>query len=964
MTKRWTDDLSHAIRMAADAETDQELIHRYIHKKDQTAFAQLVRRHAFLVHGVCRRALSSPQDAEDACQATFLVLARKAKTEQWHSSVANWLYVTARRVAADARVAAKRRTKREGRAAVRPPQEPVDRMTGRELLAALDEELDRLPPRYREPLVLCYLEGLTRDEASHRLGIPSATLKSQLERGRKRLADALTKRGYTLGAGLLALATISNSASSASLATDVLAAVTGKSSVSVAALANGVVMKGLINKSLLAAVALLSVTSLGIGLAAGSWSAVQQQPDKAMTAKKPAIVNEPAKADKTVTQEPRTIKGTVLGPDGKPLAGAKLFVPKLTKTEATSDVGAAADLVGTAGAEGQFNLTLTLPGKGVWARAYLIAHAAGLGVDWVDLNESKSSDDVTLRLPQDVPITGRVVNTEGKPVAGVSVSATSIYVPANEKLDDYLSGWLRNLRDNLATPRKRLNFALDGIAGTVTTDGSGGFTLSGAGAERIVMVTFYGGGVARSRPYVITRARFDPKPYNDVLLNKEHDNLRVNNRFLGLYPPSFTFVAETGKTVEGVIKDASSGSPLAGCTVSSLIGFGVGVKTVSDLNGRYRIEGLPKNSRGYSIHVAPPKASAFLDRNANAADTDGYTQVKLDIEMVKGVVVTGRVVDRQTGKGVQGGVRLAPLPDNRFFASKPGFDNYRSNATMEGTDSDGRFRLVTIPGKALVMAQVQEGEKFNGNHLSPYRRAVADPDHKDLFTYDQDDDSWTITTASGSVEFTNVEHAVKVIDVKEAGETVVELVVDRGVTAQLKVQDTEGNPLAGAWVAGLTDSWPITYKLPEATATVFALNSEKPRILTIYHAGKNVGGTVTIRGDEKEPLVAKLDPAGRLTGRLLDLDGAPLVGAQVSIGPQSRISRDLYRIANVDGNSVFTDKDGRFTLTGIVPGIAFSLQTQREQVYFRGNPRIGWRQLKPGETLDLGDWKMEPIRLR
>src|SRR5438552_3271201 len=82
-------------------------------------------------------------------------------------------------------------------------------MTGREAFAALDEELDRLPPRYREPLVLCYLEGLSREEAAARLGVPAATLKSQLDRGRKKLGDALTRRGVVPGAGLLALAVTS-----------------------------------------------------------------------------------------------------------------------------------------------------------------------------------------------------------------------------------------------------------------------------------------------------------------------------------------------------------------------------------------------------------------------------------------------------------------------------------------------------------------------------------------------------------------------------------------------------------------------------------------------------------------------------------------------------------------------------------------------------------------------------------
>src|SRR5262249_49158708 len=146
------------------------------------------------------------QDAEDACQATFLVLAQKAKGNRWQPSVANWLFTTARKVAHNARVAARRRARREAQAAVPEAVQPVDRMTGAELLAARDEELDRLPPRYREPLVLCYLEGLTRDEAAARLGVPAATLKTRLERGRKRLGDALTRRDCTLGAGLLALA--------------------------------------------------------------------------------------------------------------------------------------------------------------------------------------------------------------------------------------------------------------------------------------------------------------------------------------------------------------------------------------------------------------------------------------------------------------------------------------------------------------------------------------------------------------------------------------------------------------------------------------------------------------------------------------------------------------------------------------------------------------------------------------
>ncbi|QJW99884.1 RNA polymerase sigma factor [Frigoriglobus tundricola] len=188
------------------AATDRELLLRFARENDQTAFAALVKRHTPMVLGVCRRALPTVQDAEDACQATFLVLAKRTTGGCWHESVANWLYATARRVAHNARLAAERRARREAGAAVPEAVEPVDRMTGRELLTALDRALEALPARYREPLVLCYLEGLTRDEAATRLGVPLATLHTRIDRARKRLHEILTRAGCGLGVGLLGLA--------------------------------------------------------------------------------------------------------------------------------------------------------------------------------------------------------------------------------------------------------------------------------------------------------------------------------------------------------------------------------------------------------------------------------------------------------------------------------------------------------------------------------------------------------------------------------------------------------------------------------------------------------------------------------------------------------------------------------------------------------------------------------------
>src|SRR5205085_804882 len=102
-----------------------------------------------------------------------------------------------------------------------------------------------------------------------------------------------------------------------------------------------------------------------------------------------------------------------------------------------------------------------------------------------------------------------------------------------------------------------------------------------------------------------------------------------------------------------------------------------------------------------------------------------------DVELVKGVVVSGRVIDRQTGKGVQSGIRFAPLAENKNFG-KPGFDSYKADRTMQSTDNEGRFRVTTIPGKSLLLVQTHGRDEVDGEQMCPYLTARPDPDYKDL----------------------------------------------------------------------------------------------------------------------------------------------------------------------------------------------------------------------------------------
>jgi RNA polymerase sigma factor (sigma-70 family) len=184
--------------------SDGQLLERFLARRDETAFAALLRRHGRMVLHVCRRMLRHPQDAEDAFQATFLLLAQKAASIRKQESVASWLYGVAYHLALRARAQADRRRAEERRAADARPDGAGLRAAWEELQAVLDEELHRLPPKYQAALVLCYLEGRTHEEAARQLGCPLGTVRSRVARARAMLKRRLEKRGLALPAATLA----------------------------------------------------------------------------------------------------------------------------------------------------------------------------------------------------------------------------------------------------------------------------------------------------------------------------------------------------------------------------------------------------------------------------------------------------------------------------------------------------------------------------------------------------------------------------------------------------------------------------------------------------------------------------------------------------------------------------------------------------------------------------------------
>jgi RNA polymerase sigma factor (sigma-70 family) len=274
--------------------TDAELLERFVSQHEDAAIEILVCRHGPMVAGVCHRLLRNHHDAEDAFQATFLVLVRRAASISRGGLLANWLYGVAHQTALKSRQTAAKRARRERQVADMPEPAAAEPGDWHDLHSILDQELSRLPDKYRAAIVLCDLEGKARKEAAQELGVPEGTVASRLARARQMLAKRLARHGLALSATALA-ATLTKKAAAAipaaTLSTTIKAVTlvaagqtTGLVSVNVAALAEGVIQAMFLSKLMRMTVVLLVLGVLAFGgglvqhqMAAGQADALVQK---------------------------------------------------------------------------------------------------------------------------------------------------------------------------------------------------------------------------------------------------------------------------------------------------------------------------------------------------------------------------------------------------------------------------------------------------------------------------------------------------------------------------------------------------------------------------------------------------------------------------------------------------------------------------------------------------------------
>jgi RNA polymerase sigma factor (sigma-70 family) len=899
---------------------DHQLLEQFATHRDEAAFAALLRRHGPMVLGVCRSTLHNLHDAEDVFQAAFLVLARKAGSIHRREAVSSWLHRVAYHLAVKARANSARRRAFEKRAVTMPSADPVLDMSLRELRGVLNEELQQLPEGYRAPLVLCGLEEKSLEEAARLLGWTRWTVKGRLQRGRELLRARLRRRGLALSAGLFATVLSANSVSAQvppSLAASTLKAasllaagkepVAGVVSAQVAALVQGASQTMFTSKAKIATALVLAVT-----VAAAACGVVRH---RAAAADPPAQgrADQPKAQPGPKTEATAEVRGRVLDPDGQPVAGARLYLAK-----AAPD-GPAASPQATSGPDGRFRFAAprSEPEK---APAQVMAVARGHGCDWVKVGPA--GEELTLRLVQDVPIRGRILDPDGKPVAGAKLTITGVSTAQGHDLMIFLVT-VGQGNYAQASPRGWVG-PLPGQDAVVTTGADGRFQLAGAGRDRVVSFRLEGPAIATADLAVRARA---------------------GEKVGGVYGASFDYLAAASRPIRGVVRDKATGKALAGVAigVSTFAHTGVSpTQAVTDREGRYELLGVAKSPR-YYLQLRPADGLYFR-RSAELKDTPGLGALTADIDMLQGLTVRGKVTDKATGKPIANArVDYHPLWINPFIPRKlAGIWDPHSETT---TGPDGSYILTVFPGQGVIGVAGPRPETY-------MPACVTVKERKDFFKlplYSDNNERYMMVgigeNVAGPPVVLSDYHAAVLLEPGEKDEALVrDVALEAPRELKGRVVGPDGRPVTGVWVKGLFRHNEETLK--ESEFTVRGINPKAHRPLVFHHKAKNLGFFLKeLPGAASEPLTIKLQPCGSASGRWVDPDGQPVAGGRVHVSGSAMFGGG-------GSQEVTTDKDGRFRVAGLVPGQEYDIR--KSALNFPALVTV-----KPGEHKDLGDVKLD-----
>jgi len=958
--------------------TDRQLLERFTARRDaagKAAFAALVARHGPMVLGVCHRSLGDRHHAEDAFQAVFLVLARKARSIRDPNLVGTWLYGVAIRTARKANVRlARRRRNEEGDAMRRsglgsgvvgepmapPADEPV---LAREQAEALHDEIDRLPRSFRLPVVLCYFEGLTLDEAARRLRWPAGTVGSRLARARDKLRRGLTRRGVVLPA--VAMAAALNPKSASARVSSVLCDTTTKAAIRFAAgqsageaasaLAQEVIRSMLLHKLKLTVLALLALVAVATsaGFLTHSLAMVKDQPKRSPIGQpQTTLAAKPVGASPAPAPGRMFVTGCVLDPQGKPVPNAAVMVYArhrlFERPIGFESLGPVVISHTRCDGSGRFRIDAPRTSSSRQDLLGITALASGFGIGWSELDPDAEQPTIDVALRPEQVIQGRLFDVQGQPARGVKVSIAFV-LRSSQGEPDGPNFFPHPPKDLSAWPEP------------ATTDADGRFTLRGLGREllaalrvddprfafHVTTIETSGGTVFDLRPGIRVHA---------APLDADSD------------PKKLTIALSPAQIITGRVTYADSGKPVphAPISVSASAEGSNGSRSTNfeaDGEGQFRVNPSPGDR--FSLTTQSPDGQPYLSVSKSIDWPKGAVEQSVELSLPRGVVIGGKVTEEGSGKPVAGAVV-------RFTPCEYANTNPRSSSVPSATGSDGSFRLAAPPGPGYVVTQgpsddyVLRDMSANGGVYVAKPSSGRDARSRPFYA-----------------------HAYTFRDLKpESTGQAVNVVIRPSMTVKVRVVGPDDRPVQDATVISRfimetppTGGWRIWNGLnpghvrdgrfelhglaPETEVPVIFVDSRHELGAIAHLSGKSAaGGPVTVR----------LERCGTVKARLVGPGGKPVEGYRgpgtmmiVTAGARFDSSQEkaepsppeLFALRTIDPPRYETlplsDAQGRVVLPALIPGAMYRVFDTSIARDLMSAPIRKEFTIKPGETLELGD---------
>jgi RNA polymerase sigma factor (sigma-70 family) len=896
-------------------ESDEQLLYAFTTRRDEDAFAVLVRRYGPMVLHVCRRVLGQQQDAEDAFQAVFLLLARNAAKVRNKSALAGFLHGAAYRIALTAKRSAARRRKHEGAipSETRPSVNPIDELSWREVRTLLDDEIARLPEKYRTVFVLCHLENLSQAEAARRLGMNERTLSSRLTEARKRLSRRLARRGVELTALLSATALAQQSASALPaglMATTIKAAVVTASGEELAGIAPASVVEllqraksaMLASKAKIAVVFLLAAT---LAAGAGVWACrmlattppiMQAKTQAASSPPATAKTNGPSDsaAGKVEKPEMMSVTGHVLDPEGKPLTGARLTVLAGTQRVLRSGGLRREQQVlsqGTSDREGQFRLTVPRTSSLPNGEIDVVATHDRYGLAWQSFDADAAQPTVVVHLHPEQILRGRLIDLQGQPVVGAKLQIVRIY---NGRGSIALDG-LRHI--GFVWPKP------------IDTDKSGQFVIHGLGGRASVSLC---SDQEQCAPQRLELTAGETK----------------------------TYVLAPARLLEGRVLYADTGKPAPHVEVGAW-----GVSGETDELGWFRLRptsGPIYNQEESGLVLAyAPKGEPYLNVQKEFRWPKATLKHRVDLALPRGVSVRGQVTEKASGKPVAGALVFyqAQLNNSNSKRAEAGLNNYANGRNAVTSKPDGTFQIACHPGPGYLTIEGPEPDFALGENGG----------YDQLFFGKRGGQPW-------------LSHGFAAVDLK-LGDKPPEIAITlrKGVTLTATVTGPAGQSVGDLQVFCPLEGFAVSpVKVRGNRLELHGCDAEKSLRVMVFDAKNQWGATVeTSKQNAGEtPLPIRLAPCGSVRVRFLDAEGKPLAkfhpGLFLELAPKHGEFREqatqVYSPIPSLKSGPHTDEQGWCTLISLIPGATYRFgHTEIETTLIA----------KPGEVLKLPDVVMK-----